>query len=239
MTTHRLRSALAGIMIVALGVLALGQPGSAHAATTLKYGSTGSKVRELQVALNNNKRSDYFSANGFTRYFGSVTRAGLKRWEKANGRKVDGRITVGSAEWKQLLSQVRKQTKPQAGRIDGRCKTKGKVLCISKTDRKLRYLVNGKVQLTLDARFGSSANPTREGTFKVFRKVKNDWSRQYGSPMPYSMYFSGGEAVHYSSDFARRGWNGNSHGCVNIRDKAKLAWLYQRVPVGTKVVVYR
>ncbi|MDN5726091.1 MAG: L,D-transpeptidase family protein [Propionibacteriales bacterium] len=239
MTTNRLRSALAGIMIIALGVLALGPSASAEAATTLKYGSSGSKVRELQTALNNNKRADFFSAKGYTNYFGTVTRAGLKRWEKATGRKVDGKISVGSAEWKQLLSEARKPARPKAGPIDSRCKSKGKVLCISKTDRKLRYMINGKVQLTLDARFGSSANPTREGTFKVFRKVKNDWSRQYRSPMPYSMYFSGGEAVHYSSDFARRGWNGNSHGCVNTRDKAKLAWLYNRIPIGTKVVVYR
>jgi lipoprotein-anchoring transpeptidase ErfK/SrfK len=61
----------------------------------------------------------------------------------------------------------------------------------------------------------------------------------YHSPMPYSMFFSGGQAVHYSSDFARRGYYGCSHGCVNIRNWSKIAWIYQRIRVGDKVVVYR
>jgi lipoprotein-anchoring transpeptidase ErfK/SrfK len=56
--------------------------------------------------------------------------------------------------------------------------------------------------------------------------------------MPYSMFFSGGQAVHYSADFRARGYNGCSHGCVNVRDKSKLAWIYDRVKVGDKVLVY-
>ena len=36
--------------------------------------------------------------------------------------------------------------------------------------------------------------------------------------MPYAMFFSGGQAVHYSPDFAARGYNGASHGCVNVRN---------------------
>ena len=44
----------------------------------------------------------------------------------------------------------------------------------------------------------------------------------YGSAMPYAMFFSGGQAVHYSSDFAARGYAGASHGCVNVRDHAGI-----------------
>jgi lipoprotein-anchoring transpeptidase ErfK/SrfK len=44
--------------------------------------------------------------------------------------------------------------------------------------------------------------------------------------------------VHYSSDFRARGYNGASHGCVNVRDKKKIAWVFARVKVGDKVVVY-
>jgi hypothetical protein len=31
------------------------------------------------------------------------------------------------------------------------------------------------------------------------------------------MFFGGGQAVHYSPDFAARGYNGASHGCVTLR----------------------
>ncbi|TCO33254.1 lipoprotein-anchoring transpeptidase ErfK/SrfK [Kribbella steppae] len=123
-------------------------------------------------------------------------------------------------------------------RIDKRCMTKGRVLCINKRTRKLVYMVNGKPIQIADARFGGRKTPTRNGVFKVQRKSKNHVSSLYKSPMPYAMFFSGGQAVHYSSDFKARGYNGSSHGCVNIRDKRKIAWIFARVKLGDKVVVY-
>jgi len=57
--------------------------------------------------------------------------------------------------------------------------------------------------------------------------------------MPYAMFFSGGQAVHYSSDFAARGYNGASHGCVNVRDLGKIKVLFSEIKVGDKVIVYR
>ena len=63
-------------------------------------------------------------------------------------------------------------------------------------------------------------------------------STLYDTPMPYAMFFSGGQAIHYSADFAANGYNGASHGCVNIRDKAAIASLFDQVTVGDKVVVY-
>ena len=122
--------------------------------------------------------------------------------------------------------------------VDDRCRT-GRVLCISKADRKMRWMIDGQVIREFDARFGSTSTPTREGSFTVFRKVRDDWSYLYNSPMPFSMYFSGGQAVHYSADFAARGYAGASHGCVNIRDYAGIQWLYDtQVRVGDRVVVY-
>ena len=123
-------------------------------------------------------------------------------------------------------------------RLDRRCLTKGRVLCINKKTRKLVYLVNGKPVQVMDVRFGASKTPTRNGVFKVYRKSKNHVSTLYHSKMPYAMFFSGGQAVHYSSDFKARGYNGASHGCANIRDKKKIAWVFSRVKVGDRVVVY-
>ncbi|WP_245306568.1 L,D-transpeptidase family protein [Acidipropionibacterium timonense] len=122
-------------------------------------------------------------------------------------------------------------------KIDSRCRT-GRAVCINKSERKLRLLNGGKVLITLDARFGDENNPTREGQFTIYWKNKDHVSTLYGSKMPYAMFFSGGEAIHYSSDFAARGYAGNSHGCVNIRSWSGIQYLWNNVPVGTKVVVY-
>jgi lipoprotein-anchoring transpeptidase ErfK/SrfK len=112
------------------------------------------------------------------------------------------------------------------------------VLCVDKTSRTLRWVVDGRVLTTLDARFGASSTPTREGLFHVYLKDADHVSRLYGSSMPYAMFFSGGQAVHYSSDFATVGYAGASHGCVNIRDESALVRLFDQVRVGDAVVVY-
>jgi lipoprotein-anchoring transpeptidase ErfK/SrfK len=123
------------------------------------------------------------------------------------------------------------------GSLDARCLT-GRVLCIDKTDRALRWVVNGRIIMEMDARFGAAATPTREGQFSVFWKDRDHVSSIFESQMPDSMFFSGGQAVHYSADFAAVGYAGASHGCVNIRDRDGLDWLFDQVNVGDKVVVY-
>jgi peptidoglycan hydrolase-like protein with peptidoglycan-binding domain len=128
---------------------------------------------------------------------------------------------------------------PSPGALDARCLT-GRVMCIDKTSSTLRWVVDGKVGLTMEARFGSTLNdtPTREGLFHVYLKDADHVSHLYGSSMPFAMFFSGGQAVHYSSDFATYGYAGASHGCVNIRDYDGIEWLFSQVRVGDKVVVY-
>ena len=121
--------------------------------------------------------------------------------------------------------------------LDDRC-LQGRVVCISKAQRKLALVVDGKIQMQMDVRFGSELTPTRNGVFSVGWKSRNHVSSIYKTPMPYALFFSGGQAVHYSSDFAARGYNGSSHGCVNVRDKKKVAALFDSVSEGDKVVVY-
>ena len=92
--------------------------------------------------------------------------------------------------------------------------------------------------MTVDVRFGSSELPTREGVFSVYRKSRDHVSSLYHTSMPFAMFFSGGQAVHYSPDFAAHGYNGASHGCVNVRDYGAMASLFDQVPLGTRVVIY-
>lgn len=119
------------------------------------------------------------------------------------------------------------------------CNT-GRVICINKSTRELAFVVNGRTVISMSARFGSTRQntPTREGLFRVYWKSANHVSSLYGSAMPFSMFFSGGQAVHYSSDFARNGYAGASHGCVNTRDYSATRALFNSVRVGDKVYIH-
>jgi len=122
-------------------------------------------------------------------------------------------------------------------RLDSRCMT-GRAFCVSKNQRKMAWVVNGQVDVVVDVRFGSELTPTRDGAFQVNWKSRDHVSSLYHTPMPYAMFFSGGQAIHYSADFARNGYNGASHGCVNVRDRAAIARLFDLARVGDKVIVY-
>lgn len=120
---------------------------------------------------------------------------------------------------------------------DARCMT-GRVMCVSKSTSMLTWVIDGQPQYQFPVRFGSADLPTREGVFPVYRKAREIRSNIDQSLMPFSMFFSGGEAVHYSPNFARVGYAGNSHGCVNVRDWNGIARLYAAVNLGDKVVVH-
>ncbi|MEU6982911.1 L,D-transpeptidase family protein [Streptomyces sp. NPDC046324] len=205
----------------------------------MKDGDESKQVRELQARL---RQIGYFD-RAPTGFYGSITGKAVSAFQKKRGLPETG--AVDEVTWQRLVGMTREPTaselKPSTSNAldtpDPRCMT-GRVLCISKETRTLAWMIDGKVVSSMDVRFGSENTPTREGIFNVDRKVRNDWSKLYHTPMPYSMYFSRGQAVHYSADFAARGYNGASHGCVNVRDRAKLAALFDEVKVGDKVVVH-
>ncbi|MCQ4213523.1 L,D-transpeptidase family protein [Streptomyces longispororuber] len=202
-------------------------------------GDKGAKVRELQARL----RQVAWLFDGPTGTYGASTTAAVKGFQGKRGLPRTG--TTDTVTWQRLVRMTHQPTRDElyaaggrpAAKPDPRCMT-GRVLCISKTSRTLSWMVDGKRLLTTDVRFGSQYTPTREGLFHVDFKSRNHVSTIYHTPMPYAMFFSGGQAVHYSSDFAARGYAGASHGCVNVRDEAKIASLFAQVRTGDKVVVY-
>jgi hypothetical protein len=161
--------------------------------------------------------------------------------DKDVGKKLSVRVTASRRAFvdSTVTSAKSKKVPKRPKWVDPRCMS-GKVLCVDMNpkDRKVRWVVNGKVKMTLDARFGASSTPTRKGVYRVYLKSKDHFSTLFDTPMPFAMFFSGGQAVHYSPDFAARGYNGASHGCVNTRDRAAIAKLFSKVSVGDKVVVY-
>ncbi|MFF9868298.1 peptidoglycan-binding protein [Streptomyces sp. NPDC013953] len=202
-------------------------------------GTENEQVRELQARL---RQAGHFHRSP-TSFYGSMTAKAVSSFQRKQNLPVTG--TVDEATWRSLAGatrtptadELRPPTTNELDAPDARCMT-GRVLCISKESRTLAWMIDGKVVSAMDVRFGSVNTPTREGIFKVDRKERTWKSTLYHSDMPYSMFFSRGQAVHYSSDFAARGYNGGSHGCVNVRDKEKLAALFDQVKVGDKVVVH-
>lgn len=206
----------------------------------LSPGAQGRDVRELQARL----RQVAWLFEGPTGVYDEATVEAVKGFQGKRGLPRTG--VTDTVTWQRLVRMTHEPGKWElylmggqpADAPDPRCRT-GRVLCISKTSRTLRWMINGATVVTVPVRFGSEYTPTREGVFSVYWKSRHHVSTLYDSPMPYAMFFSGGQAVHYSADFAARGYAGASHGCVNVRDEAAIARIYEQVREGDKVVVHR
>jgi peptidoglycan hydrolase-like protein with peptidoglycan-binding domain len=207
----------------------------------LRQGASGDRVRDLQVRL---KQLAWFSGS-VTGSYGSVTTAAVKGFQDKRALPVTGEVDQRTLD--RLTAMTRTPTsdqlqnrtpKPSAAGLDSRCLT-GRAICVSKSTNTLTWVIDGKPQMRMDVRFGSAELPTREGSFAVGWKSRHHVSTIYHTSMPYAMFFSGGQAVHYSPDFAARGYNGASHGCVNVRNLAGIQSLFAQARVGDKVIVYR
>ncbi|MFE0249771.1 L,D-transpeptidase family protein [Streptomyces sp. NPDC059010] len=211
----------------------------ASAAVLWQRGDTGRDIRELQARL----RQVAWLFDGPTGTYDDLTEQAVRGFQGKRGLPKTGR--TDEVTWQRLLKMTHEPGKwdlylmggQPADEPDARCLT-GRVLCISKSSRTLRWMVDGRTVLTVPVRFGAEYTPTREGVFSIYWKSRHHVSTLYDSPMPYAMFFSGGQAVHYSSDFAARGYAGASHGCVNVADERAISEMFTQVRDGDKVVVH-
>lgn len=196
----------------------------------LRTGAVGWRVQRVQERLT---WLGYGVSEGnlANERMGESTTEAVRSFQSKFGFKPTGVVGPGTYE---LLDAIA----GKVGRLPKGCLGE-RAICIDKAQRLVRLVENDKVVLTLDARFGFVGAETREGTFRVQRKSRDHTSSLYRTWMPFALFFSGGQAVHYSPYFARDGYNGGSHGCVNLRDFDRARWLFDRVPVGTQVHVYR
>jgi hypothetical protein len=120
---------------------------------------------------------------------------------------------AGPVTWARMQLMSAKKNPNTAGKCPVRSY---RVACVDLT-RQLTWVQKGKKVLwgPVPMRSGRAGYRTRTGWFKVYWKHKNHWSTLYNSPMPYSQFFSGGEAFHaiYGSVYDPNG----SYGCVNLR----------------------
>jgi lipoprotein-anchoring transpeptidase ErfK/SrfK len=79
---------------------------------------------------------------------------------------------------------------------------------------------------------GRPSFPTAPGTFHVTYKDRDHVSSVYHSPMPYSVFFNGGDAFHEGSLAV------SSHGCVHLSRTAAVTF-YDHLSPGMEVQVVR
>lgn len=223
---------------------------------TLYRGDSGSCVNLAQHEL---AIMGLFHEN-FTDYFGPMTEQAVLDLQASHGIEQTGNI--GPKTWKVLDStqssgsSTSSQSAPtttstatstnSSNSLPAKCDTTRKVICIVKTTGShatLYAVQNHQIMMKIPVRTGDARGPayvTPAGDYSVGRKYTMWYSKAYNNaPMPYSMFFNGGEAIHYSSDFANNGYGGQgaSAGCVNVGSMSDAAWLYNWAPIYTSVYV--
>ena len=158
----------------------------------------------------------------------------------SRSKSAAGRRQGHPAVWNLLVAKTGKikitKAKPKT-KIAKRCETGPGA--VRRQDQAQALLRQGrKIIKTMDARFGCAGTRTREGTFQVFRKSRHWTSSIFGSPMPYAMFFSGGQAVHYSPDFSPRLQRLQPRLRQHPRQQHDR-WIFDQIRVGDRVVVYR
>jgi hypothetical protein len=197
---------------------------------TVRYGQSDrgvyriAHVRELQYRL---RWAGVFSA-GATGYFGDITRAAVKRYQRREGLFPSG--VANHVTWAHLL----RDTIRHRLSIPAVCRRSGLHACYDRSMHQVVLMRNGNLVNTWLVRGGSSSTKTRLGTHAVYYRDKDHVSGLFGSPMPYSQFFDGGEALHGSRSMTDP-FSGHSHGCVNMYvEDARQLW---NLTVGKRLVV--
>ena len=179
--------------------------------------------------------------------FNTTTRRAIEAWRERIG--LPASEVMDERTWTPLIRRTRtpryadlfnaQPTSTLVQELDPRCAT-GKVVCVSKNQRKMSYVVDGKVRFTREARFSGPGWDSPEGEFRIWYMNSDTVSKIFGerTPMPYAIFYDGNVAIHYSQDFADKGYEGGSHGCSQLRDYQVAKWLYEQLKVGDRVVVY-
>lgn len=92
--------------------------------------------------------------------------------------------------------------------------------CMDLSDRQA-WLTDGAGHITygpVAARGGKKGAATPTGVFHVLYRDRNHWSRQFGAPMPNSVFFYPGDAFHADNPRVA------SNGCIHLTKKASAAF---------------
>lgn len=216
------------------------------ATKTLRVGSSGACVVELQNKLNKaGFVTDRFGADGA---FGQGTKNTVIAFQRYYKLSPDG---VYGPKTRAALAKYAVAPKALFAHLSGKSQA-GVVFVADKSDKKVYAFKDGVYQFSVKVRFGGKAwDPNKKlwvqkntptGKFWVQAKIKDGYSNIYEAKMPYFTVFNGNIGFHYSAAFraVNYGPDGTlgSHGCVNIANLTDAAKVFNLSKVGyTRVYV--
>lgn len=90
------------------------------------------------------------------------------------------------------------------------------VVRVDKSSQTMRVVVDGEHRFTWAVSTGRAGYNTPNGSYRPQRLERNWRSRKYGmAPMPHSIFFRGGYAIHGTNMVGRLG-RVDSHGCIRL-----------------------
>lgn len=107
------------------------------------------------------------------------------------------------------------------------------VVTVDKTAQRLSVSVDGFTRYEWPVSTARRGYRTPNGTYRPQWLARKWYSTIYdGSPMPYSIFFNGGYAIHGTGEISRLG-NPASHGCIRLHP-ANAAVLFDLVKANMK-----
>jgi lipoprotein-anchoring transpeptidase ErfK/SrfK len=114
------------------------------------------------------------------------------------------------------------------------------VVQIDKSSQRMAVSVDGMTRYSWPVSTGRSGYGTPSGVFHPQLMARHWFSRKYyNSPMPHSIFFYGGFAIHGTNDLARLGGPA-SHGCVRLHPShaaALFALVQRNGPRNTRIEI--
>lgn len=113
------------------------------------------------------------------------------------------------------------------------------VVRVDKTSQTMRVIVDGEHRYTWAVSTGRAGYNTPNGSYRPQRLERHWRSRKYGmAPMPHSIFFRGGYAIHGTNMVGRLG-RVDSHGCIRLApgNARTLFELVARQRGGTRIVI--
>ncbi|EST30015.1 hypothetical protein N566_21765 [Streptomycetaceae bacterium MP113-05] len=128
---------------------------------------------------------------------------------------------AGPVTWKVMTLRW---ARAHPGELRG-CPRRDSVVACLDLSRQIMWVMDGDKMIyqPVPLRSGKPRYETRTGWHDVYLRVRHEHSTLYDSPMPFSQYFDGGQALHGVYDDLYTG--PGSHGCVNLRyEDAERLW---------------
>lgn len=110
---------------------------------------------------------------------------------------------------------------------------------ISKRSQAMQVYIDGELEYHWPISTGTRGNETPKGVYRPYYFSPRHRSKQFNNtPMPYSIFFKDGYAIHGSYQTRHLGYPA-SHGCIRLhpRDAAELYALIKENSRSTKILI--